>query len=161
MSALALTLLRIGFLAVLWIFVLVVAGVLRRDLAAPQDALVTTGRGPGSSAAVLSPGRSPRGRHRSRANSLVVVQGSMQGTVLPLGATPITIGRAPDCTLVINDDYASSHHCRLYPTEGRWLVEDGGSTNGTWIDRTHITGPTVLEVGVPLRVGRTVFELRK
>lgn len=157
MSALALTLLRIGFLAVLWIFVMVVAGVLRRDLAAPHDSQVTASPG----AAIPSPGRSPRGRHHTRASSLVVVQGSMQGTVLPLGTTPITIGRAPDCTLVINDDYASSHHCRLYPTEGRWLVEDGGSTNGTWIDRTHIAGPTVLEVGVPLRVGRTVLELRK
>lgn len=159
MSVLALTLLRIGFLAVLWIFVLVVAGVLRRDLAAPQDAPI--GGGTGAAAAVQSSGRGARSRQRSRANSLVVVQGSMQGTVLPLGTTTITIGRAPDCTLVISDDYASSHHCRIYPAEGRWLVDDGGSTNGTWIDRSRITGPTVLEVGAPLRVGRTVIELRK
>lgn len=159
MSALALTLLRLGFLAVLWIFVLVVAGVLRRDLIAPQDARLNIPGGPVAPPA--APSRAPRSRHRARANSLVVVQGALQGTVLPLGATAITIGRAPDNTLVINDDYASSHHCRLYPAEGRWVVEDVGSTNGTWIERARITGPTALEVGTPLRIGRTVVELRK
>lgn len=158
MSALALTLLRIGFLAILWIFVMIVAGVLRRDLAAPTDAPLNPAPDPG--ALRQAPARA-RGKNRARASTLVIVQGSLQGTALPLGSAPITIGRSPDSTLVINDDYASSHHCRIYPAESRWLVEDTGSTNGTWIDRTRITGPTVLEVGAPLRVGRTVIELRK
>jgi len=156
-SALALTLLRLGFVAVLWFFVVLVAGVLRRDLAAPQDTAL-------AGAAALPPARSSRAarnRARARPNSLVVVQGSLEGTVLPLGASAITIGRSPDCTLVIADDYASGHHTRLYQAEGHWMVEDLGSTNGTWIDRARITVPAVLEVGVPLRVGRTVLELRK
>lgn len=157
MSALALTLLRLGFLAVLWLFVLLVAGVLRRDLAAPQDAPLASG--PATSAGQRQ--NRPRSRARARPNNLVVVQGSLQGTVLPLGTGPITIGRAPECTLVIADDYASGHHAKLFQAEGRWIVEDTGSTNGTWIDRTRITGQTVLEVGAPLRIGRTVLELRK
>ncbi|MEI8083934.1 MAG: FHA domain-containing protein, partial [Actinomycetes bacterium] len=95
------------------------------------------------------------------ARNLVVVDGSLKGTVLPLGTSTVTIGRAPDCTLVVDDDYASSHHARLYQSEGHWIIEDTGSTNGTWIERTRITGPTLIELGMPLRIGRTVFELRK
>ena len=75
--------------------------------------------------------------------------------------TQVTIGRAPDSTLVIDDDYASSRHARIYPAEGTWIVEDLGSTNGTWIDRTRITTPTVLPVGAPLRVGRTTLQVQK
>lgn len=153
MSELALTLLRFGFLALLWFFVIITISVLRRDLAAPGDT-------PLSGATTRAPRRAAR-QPRARARNLVVTHGSLQGTILPLGSAPVTIGRAPDCTLVVEDDYASSHHARLYQTEGRWIVEDAGSTNGTWIDRTRITGPTLLEVGTPLRIGRTVLELRK
>ena len=153
MSELALTLLRFGFLALLWFFVLLTISVLRRDLAAPSNTAVASG-------STQVPRRSPR-QGRARPRNLVVTHGSLQGTVLPLGSAPVTIGRAADCTLVVDDDYASSHHAKLYQTEGRWIVEDTGSTNGTWIDRTRITGPTLLELGSPLRIGRTIFELRK
>lgn len=162
MSALALTLLRVGFLALLWFFVLLVATVLRRDLSAPAE---TPLAGADSAPGGVPPARSSRtlrsSRTRNRASTLVVVQGSLEGTVLPLGTEPILIGRAPDCTLVLSDDYSSGHHARLYQMEGNWVVEDLGSTNGTWIDRGRITSPTVLEIGMPLRVGRTVLELRK
>lgn len=155
MSELALTLLRFGFLLLLWLFVLLVVSALRRDLAAPSSAAVST---TGS-----APTREPKSRKRrakDTARKLVVVEGGLAGTVLPLGASPVTLGRAADCTLVLDDDYASSHHSRLYPHEGTWVIEDLGSTNGTWIDRTRVTGPTVLAMGQPLRIGRTVFELR-
>ena len=91
----------------------------------------------------------------------MVTEGSLVGTVIPLGTSSVTVGRAADSTLVLDDDYASSHHVRLYPHEGTWVVEDLGSTNGTWIDRTRVTGPTVLAMGQSLRIGRTVIELRK
>lgn len=152
MTEVALTLLRFGFLALLWFFVLITISVLRRDLAAPATATATAQ--PGGQRKAVRQGR-------ARPRNLVVTHGSLQGTVLPLGSAQVTIGRAADCTLVVDDDYASSHHARLYQTEGRWIVEDLGSTNGTWIDRTRITGPTLLEIGSPLRVGRTIFELRK
>lgn len=153
MSELALTLLRFGFLALLWCFVLITVSALRRDLQAPDTAAIAT--------APMRTRRKPARSGRIRPRNLVVTQGSLQGTVLPLGSAPVTIGRAADNTLVVDDDYASSHHARLYQTEGRWIVEDVGSTNGTWIERNRITGPTLLEPGAPLRVGRTIFELRK
>lgn len=152
MSELALTLLRIGFLALLWFFVITAINVLRRDLAAPSTTAIAQ--------ADVRPKPSSRS-NRSRPQNLVVTEGSLLGTILPLGNTVVTMGRASDCTLVIDDDFASSHHARLFQSEGRWIVEDLGSTNGTWIGRTRITGPTVLEIGSPLRVGRTVMKLEK
>lgn len=156
MSELALTLLRFGFLLLLWLFVFFVISALRRDLIAPSDT-------PIAGTSVVPPATDSGRKRRGKAgvSKLLVVEGSLAGTVVPLGSTQVTIGRAADCSLVLDDDYASSHHTRLYPHEGTWVVEDLGSTNGTWIDRTRVTGPTVIAPGQPLRVGRTVIELRK
>lgn len=166
MSELALTLLRLGFLALLWAFVLITVLVLRRDLRMPADARPEgrtgrAGRSPRQPKAPKAP-KAPRGRGaKVKGSKLVVIEGPLIGTVIPLGAAQITIGRAPDSTLIIDDDYASSRHARVYPAEGAWIVEDLGSTNGTWIDRTRITTPTVLPVGAPLRVGRTTLQIQK
>jgi pSer/pThr/pTyr-binding forkhead associated (FHA) protein len=80
---------------------------------------------------------------------------------VPLSDAPITIGRAADSTIVLDDDYASSHHARVYPHDGMWLVEDLGSTNGTYLDRRKVDGPTPVQIGIPIRIGKTVLELRK
>jgi pSer/pThr/pTyr-binding forkhead associated (FHA) protein len=92
---------------------------------------------------------------------LLVTGGAKQGTSIELGASPITVGRLPENTLVLEDDYVSGRHARLYPHEGAWVVEDLGSTNGTYLDRTRLTSPMVLPVGTPVRIGKTVVELRK
>lgn len=161
MSELALTLVRLGFLTLLWTFVLVTVLALRRDLRQPAEAR-PTGR-------ERKPARAPRPpkppkvakQQKVKGSKLVVIEGPLNGTIIPLGNVQITIGRAPDSTLIIDDDYASSRHARIYPSEGSWVVEDLGSTNGTWIDRTRITSPTVLPVGAPLRVGRTTLQIQK
>jgi len=160
-SELALTLVRLGFLTLLWTFVLVTVLALRRDLKAPADARPAprerrAGRAP-------RPPKPPKvaKQQKVKGSKLVVIEGPLNGTIVPLGDVQITIGRAPDSTLVIDDDYASSRHARIYPSEGAWVVEDLGSTNGTWIDRTRITTPTVLPVGAPLRVGRTTLQIQK
>lgn len=159
MSELALTLVRLGFLALLWVFVLATILVLRRDLRQPAEAR-PTGRDRKAAARPARPAKIAR-QAKVKGTKLVVVEGPLVGTVVPLGTVQITIGRAPDSTLVIDDDYASSRHARIYPAEGAWVVEDLGSTNGTWIDRTRITAPTVLTVGAPLRVGRTTLQIQK
>lgn len=159
MSELALTLVRLGFLALLWVFIVALLIVLRRDLRAPSDAKPMTAT-PARAPRAPRPPRSARIRG-AKGTALLVVEGPLKGTVVPLGTTQVTIGRAPDSTIVIEDEYASSRHARIYQSEGAWIVEDLGSTNGTWIDRTRITTPTVLPVGAPLRVGRTTLQLQK
>ena len=66
-----------------------------------------------------------------------------------------------DHTLVLNDDYASSRHARIFPQDGQWIVEDLGSTNGTYLDRQKVTRPMPVPLGVPIRIGKTVLELRR
>jgi pSer/pThr/pTyr-binding forkhead associated (FHA) protein len=103
------------------------------------------------------PGKTPRGAPRT----LYVTSGALSGTTIPLTDQPITLGRASDNTIVLNDDYASNYHARLRPYEGRWLVEDLGSTNGTYLDKQKVTSPSVVPIGVPVKVGKTLLELRK
>jgi len=154
-----LTVARFGFLILLWIFVFTVVGVIRRDLFAGAKAsrLVAAPRGVGAAMPGARPAKVKRGR---AANQLVVTAGQLAGTRITLGETPITIGRAEDSTLVITDDYASARHARLVPRSGQWFIEDLGSTNGTYLDRAKVTGPTPVPLGVPIRIGRTSLELR-
>ena len=70
------------------------------------------------------------------------------------------IGRAEDSTLVLDDDYASTRHARITQQGQEYFLEDLGSTNGTYLDRARVTTPTPVPVGVPIRIGRTVIELR-
>lgn len=154
MSELLLSVLRIGFLIALWWFVLTVVSVLRRDLQAPRDAKPLT-----PARAVQRP--SPRATLRARKTStqLVIVEGALRGTVVPLGSSPIVIGRASDATIVLDDDFVSTHHARLTPNGNHWIVEDLGSTNGTYIDKTRVSTPTVFKPGTQLRIGKTSMEL--
>lgn len=155
MSDLLLTALRIGFLLVLWWFIITIVSVLRRDLQAPRDAKPLT---PARTRRTPSP--RPTLRSRRGSTGLVITEGPLQGTVIPLGTTPISIGRAPDSTVVLDDDYVSTNHARLVPNGTHWIVEDLSSTNGTWIDRVRVDGPTVLKPGSTLRIGLTALELR-
>ncbi|MDF3142361.1 FHA domain-containing protein, partial [Streptomyces sp. T21Q-yed] len=109
--------------------------------------------------------RGQQGGGRQRRNAptkLVVSEGTLTGTTVALQAQTITLGRAHDSTIVLDDDYASSRHARIYPDrDGQWIVEDLGSTNGTYLDRTRLTTPTPIPLGAPIRIGKTVIELRK
>jgi hypothetical protein len=154
-----LTVARFGFLVLLWIFVFTVVGVIRRDLftGSRSSRLVAAPRGVGATAPGGRPAKVKRGR---AAHQLVVTAGQLAGTRITLGEAPISIGRAEDSTLVITDDYASARHARLVPRAGQWFVEDLGSTNGTYLDRAKVSGPTPVPLGVPIRIGRTSLELR-
>jgi hypothetical protein len=154
-----LTAARFGFLVLLWIFVFTVVGVIRRDLFAGSRSsrLVAVPRGVNVAGGSARPAKVKKGR---AAHQLVVTAGALAGTKVTLGEAPITIGRAEDSTLVITDDYASARHARLVPRDGQWVLEDLGSTNGTYLDRTKVSGPTPVPLGVPIRIGRTSLELR-
>jgi Inner membrane component of T3SS, cytoplasmic domain len=163
MNALELTLIRLAFLAVLWLFVIAAVGVVRTDLFGSA----TRRRKQARKARPQRPAAPPPARRnggrpsRSTPQQMVVTAGTLAGTVVGLSDMQITIGRADDATLVLTDDYASTRHARLFPQDGQWLVEDLGSTNGTYLDRQKVTQPTPVPVGVPIRIGKTVLELRR
>ncbi|GAA1335991.1 FHA domain-containing protein FhaB/FipA [Arthrobacter roseus] len=152
MSDLTLTLLRYGFLILLWVLVISIVSALRRDLMVGQR--TRTGVRPARQ--VPSANTAPR----KSARELIVTEGPLKGTTLELTNSPILLGRAQEATLVLDDDYASGRHARLFPQGSRWFVEDLGSTNGTFVSGSQLTRALPVEPGVPIRIGKTVIELR-
>jgi pSer/pThr/pTyr-binding forkhead associated (FHA) protein len=149
---------RAGFLALLWLFVLAALRVVRSDLYAASGlrAAAPGGRRPprgGTS-------KPARGGGRSGPKALIVTAGALAGTRIALDGRPIMLGRADDSTLVLDDDYASTRHARISQSGDDWYVEDLGSTNGTYLDRNKVSGPTRVPLGAPIRIGKTVIELR-
>ncbi|MFD8010462.1 FHA domain-containing protein [Streptomyces sp. NPDC058955] len=174
MSELTLTVMRLGFLAVLWLFVIVAVQVIRSDLfgtrvtqrgSRRQEARPQQGGRQAAAPPQQRAQQPPAGGGRSRRGAptkLVVSEGTLTGTTVALQGQTITLGRAHDSTIVLDDDYASSRHARIYPDrDGQWIVEDLGSTNGTYLDRTRLTTATPIPLGAPIRIGKTVIELRK
>jgi hypothetical protein len=76
-------------------------------------------------------------------------------------AASMTIGRAPECELLIDDTYASSQHARLFGKNGSWYLEDLGSTNGTFVNDQRLAAPAMVQQGDKIRIGTTVLELRR
>ncbi|MCX4972997.1 MULTISPECIES: FHA domain-containing protein [unclassified Streptomyces] len=174
MSELTLTVMRLGFLAVLWLFVIVAVQVIRSDLfgtrvtqrgsrrdANRQQSAARQAAPPPQRQQAAAPSGGSRQR-RGAPTKLVVSEGTLTGTTVALQGQTISLGRAHDSTIVLDDDYASSRHARIYPDrDGQWIVEDLGSTNGTYLDRNRLTTPTPIPLGAPIRIGKTVIELRK
>lgn len=150
MSELTITLLRLGLLVALWLFVFGILGVLRRDLA-------QTGRSVRPQRIVKAP-KAPRSRRKGTHLLMTLATGEQRR--LELGDQPLTFGRSADSTVVLDDDYTSTLHARITPRERGWAIEDCGSTNGTWVDRKRITSATLLQPGQRIRIGRTELEVR-
>ncbi|MDR0432013.1 MAG: FHA domain-containing protein [Bifidobacteriaceae bacterium] len=179
MSELAVSLLRLSYLLALWLFVFAALGVLRRDTygtkilrrAAGAMSLVRKRRVvappvPDSPSrptddAAPHPQRSarPAAPDSDAPNRLVVVSGPLRGTTLPLG-NGLTIGRSATSNLVLDDEFTSGRHALIAPRDGRWYVEDLGSTNGTFVGRQRISRPVPVRIGSTVRIGQTRVELR-
>ena len=169
MSELTLTVIRLGLLALLWIFVFSIVGVLRGDLYGTRvltrgkpKAQPGHGREPVNEAPAAPVAAKPaRATGRRAPGTLTVTGGSLAGTSVSLKESGVLLGRNPECTLVLDDDFASGRHARIFPGGAGWLVEDLGSTNGTFLESAKLTQPMPVQVGSTLRIGKTVFELRK
>ncbi len=95
------------------------------------------------------------------AGRLTITSGPKQGTELPLGREPLTIGRSSESGLVIRDDYTSTHHARLLLWNDEWMIQDLDSTNGTFLDGKRVAVPTQVPLNTPIKIGTTTFELRR
>lgn len=159
LSDLTVTALRFGFLLLIWVLIFSIVSAMRRDLmiggTAKTGALTARQlRKHPELAQVQAPVA------RQQAHHLVVTEGPLAGTQLELASSPILLGRAQEATLVLEDDYASGRHARLFPQGSRWFIEDLGSTNGTYLGDQQLTRALPVELGVPVRIGKTVIELR-
>jgi hypothetical protein len=175
MSELTLLILRLAFLAVLWLFVFAVVYALRSDLfgqrARRQGADVAS---PFAGAAVATPFAAvpmndvpteavsvPRATGPAIAKRLVITSGPKEGLEIELPSEQLAIGRSSESGLVIRDDYTSTHHARLLLWNDGWVVQDLDSTNGTFLDGTRVTLPTLVPLNTPVTIGTTTFELRR
>ncbi len=188
---LTLLILRIAFLIALWLFVFFVVYAVRSDLFGqrvrrlPAQTAASTPRlpVPNAESAFLA-SATPRSRAAetevisglpSRASAtpslspaddslpfrLVITSGDKAGQQLILTGDAITIGRSSDSSLVIKDDYTSTHHARLELRAGSWILRDLDSTNGTLLAGSRVQAPTPVPLNTPITIGATTFEVRR
>ncbi len=165
MTELTLLLLRIGFLVLLWFFIFAVVYSLRADLFGVRARKMPEAETPKPVKPVKPVKEHPKpagdAATTSTVSRIVITSGPKAGLEIPLGTEPLTIGRSRESGLVIRDDFTSSHHARLVLWGEQWMIQDLDSTNGTWHDGDKVTNPTPIRAGAPVKVGATVFELRK
>lgn len=158
MSELVLLGLKFAFLALLWLFILFAVQVIRTDLfgrRVPASALPPAAEPPGRK---LKEPRRPWRPAASLPEMLRVTQGKQAGLTMVLGES-LRIGRAADCQLILDDDYVSTRHARIYATPKGHMVEDLGSTNGTYLNNERVTSPVPFTRNDTLRIGRTLMVL--
>jgi len=107
------------------------------------------------------PSKRAQKKKRGAPTQLVISEGANAGVSVPLEGAPILLGRGADATIRLDDDYVSTRHARFVPHGDDWYIEDLGSTNGTYIGSQRITTPMVVSIGVQVRVGKTIAELKK
>jgi hypothetical protein len=156
-----LTFLKYIFLAILYLFFLRVLRAVWIELREPKPAPVPAGPAP-APAPDPSPGRG-RGRRRDRgAERLVVVDPpERRGQEFPLGEE-LTVGRAGGCGVPLPDDtFVSQLHARVFRRDGQLYVEDLGSTNGTYLNRSKVASAVAMRRGDKLKIGQTTLEVQR
>jgi pSer/pThr/pTyr-binding forkhead associated (FHA) protein len=157
MSEIALLIIKVAFLALLWLFILSAVSVIRSDLFGktvraadqPQPQELET------------PAPPPRKAKRQRGQPRVftISQGKQAGLSADLAGGVIMIGRGADCQLILDDDYVSTRHARVVGSPNGIYVEDLGSTNGTYVNGQRITAPTTITLSDTVRIGKTMLRL--
>lgn len=154
MSEQLLDLLKLGLLALLYLFFLRVIWAVWTELRTPAAQPAAAG----SAAAGAPPARPPRAAKNQLAALRLVDPRELAGT--RFGLEPeMTMGRAPGCTVVVEDDYVSQLHARVFQRDNGWYIEDLGSTNGTFHNGNPVAAPHQLQAGDRVQVGNWVLEV--
>jgi hypothetical protein len=168
--SITLTALKLGFLALLYLFVYRIARAIIVDMrrsrsgSAPAPAAGTPGAAAGGAAAAgaaaAAQAAAPMKRKGKAPASIAILdQKGKRARAFKLTG-PIQIGRADACHLRLPDTYVSQFHARIYPQDGSWFVEDLGSTNGTFLNQRKVTSPSEVRAGDRVRIGTTTLELK-
>jgi len=97
--------------------------------------------------------------NRSKKRAGLVLEES-PGLIVPIHfsvAGEITIGRSPRNNIRIDDDAASYFHAKIFADNGSFLLEDMGSTNGTFVNGEMVKEPLQLQSGFQVTIGRSKF----
>ena len=161
MSELTLFLIRVAYLAILWIFVLSAISVIRSDMFGARIESTPRAERRADRRDRKTQNSKPAKRPRGAPTHVAIVEGANEGESVSLDDAPILIGRGSDAAIRLDDDYVSTRHARIASSGDQWFVEDLGSTNGTYIGSHRLTQPTTLQLGSKVRIGKTTLELRK
>lgn len=143
-----LTILKFGFLALVYLFLWQVVRVVMLELRPVPVGSQTTNPAP----------TSKRGKNRV-ARIRIIEPSAHSGETFSV-EQEITIGRGGSCTVVITDDeFASNVHARVFPSGEDLLVEDLGSRNGTLVNGVAIESIVALSHGDQIQFGKTIMEI--
>ena len=148
-----LNLLKICLLVLLYLFFLRVLRAVWAEVSVSNGAAVVTGRETRRFGLRRSTGgaKAPQGLR-------VLEPGDWAGRAMAM-APHVTIGRDPNSTLPIADNYLSHQHARIVERDGEYLLEDLGSTNGTSLNGKRMTAPAPLRRGDRVQAGNLVVEV--
>lgn len=137
MPALFLNIIKLLFLALLFIFLWQVARSVRSHI-----------------------GSNPGARVEGSGAEMVLLTGSNEAHRIRLRPQGHVVGRSPDADLSIDDPYASEFHARVGLQDDKVVVHDLGSTNGTYVNGRRVTSPTTVSRGDTVQIGKTTLEVR-
>ena len=157
MSEIALTVIKVLYLALLWVFIASAVSVIRSDLFGRTVPMPDQPGGQELEQPAPPPKKTKRTRGEPRI--LAITEGSQAGQSAALADGVILIGRGADAQLSLDDDYVSTRHARVVSGENGIYVEDLGSTNGSYVNNQRITAPTTVTLSDTIRIGRTTMRL--
>jgi len=146
--------LKIAFLAILWLFIILLAAVVNSDMLGRKQA-----KHHDSESTPQPKAAKATKRNKKEPWVLAIDSGIHAGDRLQLVET-VHIGRSEACELVLDDDYVSSMHALLsHQSNGTWALKDLGSTNGTYVNGERIEDPRIVGVNDLIRIGEVQMRL--
>ena len=137
MPVLFLNIIKLLFLALLFVFLWQVARAIRSHV-----------------------GSNPGTRVEGFGAELVVLTGAQEAYRVRLRHQGHVVGRSPDADITIDDPYSSEFHARVGLQDDRVIVHDLGSTNGTYVNGRRVSSPTSVSRGDTVQIGKTALEVR-
>lgn len=158
MSDQLLTVLKLCLLALLYLFFFRVVRAVWAEISTAAPAPAPVPAAPtGAPRAAPTPAAAPPAA--PQATRLVIVEpAELRGRAFAL-VPELTIGRAASCSVTLDDTFASQQHARVSTQAGQYVVEDLGSTNGTYLNRQRVAAPVAVSTGDRIQIGNTVLEL--